>query len=158
MSRKPNPLPDMVVLHATFEDCGNTVRRRSTGHLAAAKNNAGYLVTSIGDKSYLVHRVLYKMRHGMCPDIVDHVDRNKLNNADENLRPASRAENGANAVLSSANTSGVKGVTWCHGKWAVQLVVNGKPVYGGRYTCFQSAVVRSSELRQQYHGEFAGEV
>lgn len=151
-------LPDQAVLLAAFEDIGNTVRRRTTGREAAALNNHGYLVTSVGSKTYLVHRVLYKMRHGYCPALLDHADRNPLNNTEGNLREADKRRNGANTKRSRLNTSGTKGVTWQRGKWVVQLVVAGQHIYGGRFAELADAVAHSQTLRQQYHGDFAGEV
>lgn len=157
MSRKPNPLPDMAVLHATFEDCGNTVRRRSTGRLTV-KPSGKYLMARVGASMYLVHRILFKMRTGTEPDMVDHRDGNRLHNEQSNLRAACESTNQYNRGMPANNTSGHKGVCWDRGKWRVVVIVEGKPINGGRFTNLAEASAKAEALRQQYHGEFAGEV
>ncbi len=55
--------------------------------------------------------------------LVDHRNGDGLDNRRSNLRPASRQENGANAVRSSRNASGFKGVSWHKqtGKWRAYI-------------------------------------
>lgn len=158
MSRKPNPLPSVELLHALFEDVGHTVRRHSTGRLTAKPTGNGYLMARIGIAMYLVHRILYKMRTGQEPDIVDHRDGNKLNNAQDNLRAADEHTNQYNRGRARNNTPGEKGVFWDRGKWRVIVIAEGKPINGGRFTNLADASAKAEALRQQYHGEFAGEV
>lgn len=157
MSRKPNPLPDVAVLHATFEDCGNTVRRRSTGRLTV-KPSGLYLMARVGAQMFLVHRILYKMRTGLEPAIVDHLDGDRLNNTPSNLRAADNVTNQYNRGKAANNTSGHKGVFWDRGKWRVIVVVDGKPVNGGRFAVLTDAAACAVALRKEHHGNFAGEV
>lgn len=60
----------------------------------------GYLCGSLtynGDKyRYRAHRIIYKIMTGEEPDIIDHADGNPANNAWDNLRAVSRAENARN--------------------------------------------------------------
>ena len=54
------------------------------------------------------------MTHRQDPGqaVVDHIDRNKLNNDPANLRLLSKRMNALNSRIGAANTSGVKGVHW----------------------------------------------
>jgi hypothetical protein len=86
---------------ALFEDAGWTVRWRITmgravaGDLVTTSNQKGYLRVMVGGKKYMVHRVLYEMRHGPIPEgyQVDHIDLQRQNNNDANLRLLIPADN-----------------------------------------------------------------
>ena len=86
---------------------------------STAKN--GYTTTSVNNKAYLVHRLIYAMHKGYFPKIIDHIDRNRANNKIENLREATRSENNINAGLWKNNTSGYKGVYYEKKKWVARV-------------------------------------
>lgn len=79
----------------------------------------GYIVIGIGGKRYYAHRLAWFYMTGQWPDMVDHRDGDGLNNKWENLRLATKRENALNSKRSSANKSGLKGVSWHAGgkKW-----------------------------------------
>ncbi len=84
------------------------------------------------------------MVHGHLGDaeIIDHIDRNGLNNRIGNLRVADKQINARNAKLREDNTSGVCGVTFdrSRGKWLAQMHVRGRNVHFGRFDDFADAV------------------
>lgn len=87
----------------------------------------------------------------------DHRDRNGLNNARENLRPASRSQNTCNQRKRSDNTSGYIGVKLnkASGKWFAQITRGGRLIHLGRYsTPEEAARARDAEAIKVY-GEFA---
>ena len=70
--------------------------RRTYGSMTAA----GYRSTRFKLKNFQVHRLVATAFHGPppnCQDVVDHIDRNSLNNAACNLRWASRQQNYKNS-------------------------------------------------------------
>ena len=97
------------------------------------------------------------MFHGSLPDHIDHIDGNRLNNRIENLRSASKVENGQNAKLSKANKSGFKGVSWykASSKWAAECWVNKKKHYLGYFDTIEQATFAVKSFREQNHGLFA---
>jgi hypothetical protein len=86
---------------------------------------------------FLAHRVIWEMVKGAIPNgmIIDHIDRNPLNNRIDNLRLVTRAENQRNLSMSKKNASGYNGVSWSKpmNKWRVRIKVNGKEIVLGYF-------------------------
>jgi hypothetical protein len=82
--------------------------------------------------SLLLHRLIMNAGHGQ---IVDHIDRNGLNNSRSNLRFCTHSQNHLNADISKANTSGFQGVTLYKrtGRWVAQVHVKGKHIHLGYF-------------------------
>jgi hypothetical protein len=73
----------------------------------------------VGNKSYLVHRIIWALVHGDMSDgemVVDHIDRNPFNNNLENLRIVNYRDNALNASKKKTNTSGIVGLHRCDNK------------------------------------------
>lgn len=87
----------------------------------------------------------------------DHADRNALNNRKYNLRECTTTENSRNKNIISTNTSGFTGVCWdkANNKWIVQIGVNNKTIYIGRFINKEDAIRARLEAEKQYFGEFA---
>jgi hypothetical protein len=88
---------------------------------------------------------------------IDHINGDRLDNRICNLRVASHAENQRNSRRPTANTSGIKGVSWDkrESKWQANIRVNNKMINLGRFNNKEdaAAVYRAAALR--YHGDFA---
>lgn len=100
---------------------------------------------------------MWFLHYGTLPDLIDHIDGNPSNNQIDNLREASEGQNRANAGKHSDNTSGSKGVYWdkrTH-RWLVQVCVNYKTHFAGRFTDKGAAINAACELRKKLHKEFA---
>ncbi len=69
----------------------------------------------------------------------DHINRDRLDNRRENLRPATHAENLHNTGPQRNNKSGVKNVHWDHGKWVACIQRQGHKIELGRFDNLESA-------------------
>ena len=100
----------------------------------------GYYTTRINKKETPLHRFLI----GDGDFIVDHIDRNPLNNKKDNLRKTDIKINSYNRGCSSANTSGVVGVSYNNSQkhYEAYININGKRIHLGKYKEFDKAARR----------------
>lgn len=97
----------------------------------------GYLVvnwlTEQGRKKLLVHRIIWLYFNGSLPPLIDHINRNKLDNRIENLRPLSHSENARNCSDKHFKYDLPRGVTMQRGKFKAQIKFCGKTRHIGLY-------------------------
>ena len=131
--------------------------RVKVGQKAGTLKDNGYLVTRIDGNMMRNHKIVYMLFNDEIPELIDHIDGNKLNNRIENLRLASKIENAQNSKLRSDNSTGVKGLRWHsqRNKWNVRLVINKKEKSFGLFEDFELAELVAFEAREKYHGQFA---
>lgn len=110
----------------------------------------GYAVTYINGKLTTMHNLIIECPNGM---LIDHVDRDKLNNRRDNLRLVTPQQNTFNSTPYSE--SGYKGVHKKRNKWLVQIVYNGKNVVRKTFDCPITAAKYYDSVIKQYHGEHA---
>ena len=114
----------------------------------------GYLRITLKQKHYLTHRLAWLYMYGGWPSLsLDHVNRNRIDNRIDNLREVTFYQNGQNSNLSSANTSGFKGVSWYarDKSWEVQIAFNGMRKFIGRFTDINVAISARKQAEEQYH-------
>ena len=103
----------------------------------------GYASGDFFGKTHRAHRVAWALSHGEWPiGQIDHIDGNRANNALENLRVVSCAENNRNRKRPNNNTSGSVGVTWNarDKRWRAQICVNGSSRQIGAYLSKEDAI------------------
>ena len=162
---KYRPLPSVERLNELFvyEPITGVLMRRMKGGMLNLCNSP--LVRKYDDGSvrtiynqvpadktnYLVHRIAYKMYHGVDPlDLqVDHIDGCGLNNRIANLRLATRSQNGANSFSKNYRRHHRSG------KYEVQVMFDGICHYGGLFELEEDAKVAAKALKKKLHGEFA---
>lgn len=123
-----------------------------------------FLARSRGHKCYAVcfedklilhmHRMIMDAPKGK---VVDHRDRNGLNNTRGNLRIATHSQNCCNRVRPGNNSSKYRGVLRCKDrrKWRANICVNGKKRHLGYFENEEDAARAYDEAAKELHGEFA---
>ena len=107
-------------------------------------------------RDLLAHRLAWFITHGELPNVIDHIDRDKLNNAIKNLRRCSQSENQMNRGKQENNKSGYKGVYWCkkENKYKAQIGHKRKKYYLGSFDCPKEASKAYEAKAKEIHGEF----
>lgn len=120
------------------------------------KGARGYIIRYVGRTTVWMHREVMGVQKGDKRD-VDHINRDRTDNRQSNLRICTRSENCRNTGKKPSNTSGYKGVSW-HKKykcWQVKIKVSYKTIWIGRFHDVLEAATAYEEAAKKYHGEFA---
>lgn len=118
--------------------------------------NYGYWIVGIGPKTYRRNRLIFLMLKGYLPRIVDHIDRNRVNDKIENLRESNHLLNAMNSPIDKTNKSGYKGVCFDKksNKW-VAYIKYGKSIYLGAFENKESAAIAYNNAAFSFYGEHA---
>lgn len=146
------------VSHFPSEHRRNNINARFAGHIAGSVGPRGYVIVSLADQRYLAHRVIWKLVTGTePPPHVDHKDTNPSNNQWENLRGATKQQNGFNRTASRLSKTGIKGVNWDaeRKRFAAYIRISGKNQFLGRFDNADEAGAAYQSAARQFHGEFA---
>jgi hypothetical protein len=167
MTRKILPLPSQARLHELLDFdplTGVFVWRMSRGTVRAGGragwfHSTGYWYVRVDGVDYKLHRLAWVWVHGSAPQaLIDHIDRNKSNNAIDNLREATHAQNQQNKKTYANNLSGHKGVSWypLRSKWRVRIQHDKRSILVGFFSTLTEAVQarRSTEAVLHTHANF----
>lgn len=112
----------------------------------------GYDVINLDGIPRYVHRLIFEMHNGYCPDIVDHVDRDKSNNRIENLREVTKSQNAINSD-SSRGFSKFRGVSPYRGKFRATITKDGKQYSVSGFDNEHDAYIEYCNMRKRLYGE-----
>jgi hypothetical protein len=147
------------VSHFSNAHRANRSNSQFSGKRAGNLTARGYLEVGVGGKSIRLHRIVFFMATGINPggQMIDHADGDRLNNRPENLRLATREENGRNRYSSSAR-SGHRGVSYHRktGKWQARIRIDGKEKSLGLFNDIETASAVAKQARDKEFGAFAG--
>lgn len=153
-------LPSQENLKALFSYDKETglLTRIATGRPVTGSPNSRYVVIGIGKKTFLAHRVIWKLVTGNdAVSLIDHEDCHGRNNKWTNLREAEHCENLRNRGAPKNNMSGVKGVSFdaATGMWRASITVDYKATNLGRYPTIHQASEARRIASEKMHGQFA---
>lgn len=116
----------------------------------------GYVAHKSTKIFLLLHRYLTDCPKGM---VIDHINRNPLDNRRSNLRICTQKQNARNVGIRSDNTSGYKGVRY-HPQWGWQAYIanKGKQIHVGWYKTKEEAVKARMRRANEFYGGFANEI
>ena len=111
----------------------------------------GYANSNIDGKNVMMQRFI--MNEFNTNNIIDHINRNTLDNRKANLRAVNKSINSINAGLRTSNTSGVTGVSWNKNanSWRAYINYDGKRIELGYNKNFDDAVRLRLNAENQYY-------
>jgi len=142
-----------------FEYRDGFLYRKSTGQRSASlTSSSGYYTSSIGRTNFLSHRLIYLLHHGSLPQYIDHINGDKHDNRIENLRAATKAQNGINRPHKKQKRSGKYRGACYHEKarkWHAYINIEGKRKHLGTYETEIEAAHAYDAAAKIHHKEFA---
>lgn len=123
---------------------------------AIVQNNGWRAMRKNGKKTRYMHQEIAD-RIDIKGDMIDHRDRNPLNNRRDNLRPSTQSQNLHNRGPQKNNTTGVKGVWFCKRaeKYVAEVSVEGKKHWLGHFATVVEAEKVVIAKRVEILGEYA---
>lgn len=132
-----------------------SVNAAYAGKLAGSLDPKGYRKVVIDGRSYMVHRLIWKLETDEEPPLdIDHRDGNADNNRFANFRTATAIENPRNQKR-RAGHKWPKGVEQRHGRYRASNSVAGKRVYLGTHDTPEQAAAAYLRGAQDHYGQFA---
>ena len=119
--------------------------------------NGKYFRARINNKHVCLHRFIMSYSIINKGLIVDHIDRNRLNNKRSNLRIVTPSQSSMNRNKGTNNKSGYKGVHWykTRKKWVASIYINKRNKSLGRFDNIIDAAKAYNEAAKKLHKEYA---
>lgn len=108
-----------------------------------------YTNINIDGHTYKAHRLAWLYINNEWVEFIDHIDDDGQNNANRNLRPTSRSQNGANSYKVN------RGVFWDRNKYRAAIRVDDNLIYLGRFDLYEDAQAAYNTAADKYFGSFA---
>jgi len=126
-----------------ISNTGNVQSIKSKRILKLYKDSTGYNSICIYKTKLRVHRLVGKtwLDNPNQYNVIDHIDRNRLNNSFDNLRWCSVKTNTINKNKKINSISSYKGITYdkIKSKWRPYISINGKTKFLGRFNTEEEA-------------------
>ena len=126
--------------------------------MGQTETNQGYVGFSRKTKEKTTYYKLHRLILGVEDEsvFVDHINRDRFDNRESNLRIATRFQNAYNGSKYKGTINTFKGVRkTSSGKYECTLRANGRTIYLGIFLTELEAVKVYDENARLYHGEFA---
>jgi HNH endonuclease len=133
--------------------------RIAVGSVAGGPRWAGHMCFKLNGRQLYAHVVIWWLVKGVWPsDEVDHHNVISGDNVFDNLREATKAQNVRNRRPYKKTGKGLKGA-FTHpsfnGRWQSKIVVDGRPIYLGRFDSEEAAHAAYAAAAKVHHGDFA---
>ena len=125
-----------------------------TWHYAKNKDSK-YIQTRIKGKMIKLHRYIMNINNSNL--VVDHINRNPLDNRKSNLRICSYKENSFNKSIRVDNTSGIQGVSFhkINKKWRAKIKYNNLTIHLGYFEDINEALINRRVAEEILFGEYS---
>ena len=123
------------------------------GDVAGCPDGGGYLLITLQSRLYKAHRLAWLHTYGVWPSLdIDHINRNRSDNRNSNLREVTHKQNHQNRSKPSNNTSGHPGVVWHKriSKWQVKIKHSYKYIHIGYFTTIEEAISARKAAEKLY--------
>jgi hypothetical protein len=113
-----------------------------------------YIVTNSNKPNLRLHRMILNVTDPS--KLVDHINRDRMDNRIENLRECTKSQNAMNTY----NATRLKGIRKIISKrtglisYQASLKVNYVTIYVGAYRSLREAIISYNEASNKYHGDF----
>ena len=149
---------------------GNQIHVKSGDIAGGLSSSSLYYSVKINNKLHLCHRVVYKLHNENFDGrlMVDHIDRDRVNNKIDNLREVSRTINARNHPLRKDNPYGVVGIS-CGGSPSPHFRASYQTLEGGKteskvfninklgiMVAFRDAVIHRAKMIEELNNQGAG--
>lgn len=146
-------------LYSYNPETGQFIHMRGTGRgrigaVAGTARANGYLTINVDGVRCYAHRAAWLYMTGEWPQsLIDHIDRNRLNNRWINLRSATAAQNQMNKSSRRNSYSRFVGVTFCkkRKKWKAQIGIDRKMFNLGYFLSEQDAAKAYAAVKPKFH-------
>lgn len=117
----------------------------------------GYPVCRYKNKYVRIHGLILPKKEGF---MVDHINRNILDNRRCNLRYVTRQQNVMNSSMRKDNTSGYKGIFWFkrNKKWQASIGFQKKSIHLGFFLTKEEAASAYQKKAKELFGAYIGEI
>ena len=115
--------------------------RRKAGERAGWIRPDGRNLIRIGPTRYLASRLAWLYVYGEWPErYVDHIDRDKANDAISNLRQADKQQNSWNAGVRNQNTLGLRNITTHRKRFVVRFLRGRETIFRQSFRSLDDAI------------------
>lgn len=127
------------------------------GYISKHKNDSRNVIGLLKGIQYFAARLIFLYHHNYLPKVVDHIDRDSMNDRIENLREATQQDNLHNSTSKKGSSSQYLGVSWCKRdkKWKAQICIDWKQTFIGRFKTEVEAALAYNRMAVKYFKEFA---
>lgn len=137
--------------------CNGRVKVASVGEVAGTWSASNGWIVSVDGKQYKAHHLAWVMCYGVWPtQVIDHMDGDRRNNRQDNLRDVTTQLNAQNQRKATAanKSSGLLGVSATKSRinpWKAQIRVNERITHLGSFRTKEEAHLAYVTAKRTYH-------